>query len=207
MDPRLPAVFCVLRMGPLPFRPFLRPKNCRAKLRKSWKSHLGDDIFHEMVRYCHWVHLYLCDLQVTRSFFNIHNFIEYWPIKTTKFAQNAKNHDFTSNFTMPPNLHILQPNSKPRRSQYVHTSNFTFSRSNTALGASFEVPRPAYRCMVFQKHSPREASRGTSKLASSAVFERKNVEFEVCTYWERRGLLSGCKICRFGDMARVALIP
>ena len=57
--------------------------------------------------------------------------------------------------------------------------------------------------MVFQKHWPREAGRRTSKLAPNAVFERENVEFELCTYWERRGLLFGGKISSFGDMAGV----
>ena len=97
---------------------------------------------------------------------------------------------------------ICETDNKPRRSQYVNTSNFTFQRSHAAVGASFEVPRLASHCIVFQKHSPREASRRTSKLAPNAVFERENVQFEVCTYWERRGLLSGSKICSFGDMGR-----
>ena len=48
--------------------------------------------------------------------------------------------EISMTLTLSPYEQVLQPDNKPRRSQYVHTSNFTFSRSNTALGASFEVP-------------------------------------------------------------------
>ena len=54
---------------------------------------------------------------------------------------------------------------------------------------------------AFGRPMQREASKGTSKLAPNAVSERENVKFEVCTYWERRGLLFGCKISSNGVMA------
>ena len=96
----------------------------------------------------------------------------------------------------------LKPDNKPRRSEYVNTSNFTFPSSNTALGASFEVLWLASRCMVFQKHSPREALRATSKLAPNAAFELGKLKFKVCTYLERRCLLYGCKISSFDDILK-----
>ena len=102
---------------------------------------------------------------------------------------------------MSPYEQVLQPDNKSRRSQRVHTPNFTFSRSNMALNASFEVRRLASRGECFGKTMQWEASRGTSKLATTAACEPRKVKLEVCTYWERRGLLSGCKICRFDDMA------
>ena len=101
-----------------------------------------------------------------------------------------------------PNEQILKPDNKPRRSEYVNTSNFTFPSSNTALGASFEVLWLASRCMVFQKHSPREALRATSKLAPNAAFELGKLKFKVCTYLERRCLLYGCKISSFDDILK-----
>ena len=114
--------------------------------------------------------------------------------------------EISATLAMSPYELILQPDNKPRRSQYVHTFNFTFLGSHAAVVASFEVPRLASHCIVFPKHSPREASRRTSKLAFNAIFERENVKSEVCTCCERRGLLSGCKTCSYGDMMRVMRI-
>ena len=110
--------------------------------------------------------------------------------------------EISATLAMSPNLHILHSNNKPRRSQYVHTSNFTFSCSNTALGTSFEVRRPASRGECFWKTMQRQVGRGTSKLAPNAVLERENVKLEVCTYWERRGLLFGCKVSSYDSVLK-----
>ena len=110
-------------------------------------------------------------------------------------------YSFRGRFKISSNELILQPYNKHRRSKYVHTLNFNFPSSNAALGASFEVARSASRGECFWKTMQREASQSTSKLAPNAVFELGKVQFEVFTYSERRGLLSGFKICSFGAIA------
>ena len=57
--------------------------------------------------------------------------------------------------------------------------------------------------MVGTNQWPREAGRYTLKPALAAVYELGNTKFGVSTYWKRRGLLFGSKICSFGDMAEV----
>ena len=55
------------------------------------------------------------------------------------FAQNAENHDYTSNSAKSPNEQISDPNNKPRRSQYLRFMNFAFLSSDAAVTASYEM--------------------------------------------------------------------
>ena len=48
-------------------------------------------------------------------------------------------YSFKGCFKIPSNEVILQPDNKPRRSQYVHTSKFFFLCSDAAVGASSKV--------------------------------------------------------------------
>ena len=57
--------------------------------------------------------------------------------------------------------------------------------------------------MVGTNQWPREAGRYTFKLVPAAACELVNAKFGVLTYWKRRGLLFGSKICSSGDMAEV----
>ena len=54
-------------------------------------------------------------------------------------AQNAENHDYTSNSAKSLNEQILHPNNEPRRSQYVRFMNFLFLSSDAAVTASYEM--------------------------------------------------------------------